>query len=87
MPAKGTDRHSSSRSFCRDVEESPFKSQNTSVQKLSSSFDFLSSSDDDIVMKERLNENLHKYDKENSGENNNNNNNNNNNTKRGRVKK
>jgi hypothetical protein len=82
MPAKGTDRHSSSRSFCRDVEESPFKSQNTSVQKLSSSFDFLSSSDDDIVMKERLNENLHKYDKENSGENNNNNNNNNNNTKK-----
>lgn len=69
-PAKGMDRHSDRRSFSRNVEESPFRSHNTFSQRLSSSFDFVSSSDDDVVMKERLNGHLHKYDKENSVKNN-----------------
>lgn len=48
------------------MEQSPFKSHNTSIERLSSSFDFVSSSDDDVVTKERMTRHLHKYDKENS---------------------
>jgi hypothetical protein len=64
------DRYSSQRSLSRNVDESPFKSHNTSSQRLSSSFDFASSSDDDVVMKERLNGHLHKHDKEKTVKNN-----------------
>jgi hypothetical protein len=48
------------------VEGIACKSHNTTIQELSSSFDLLSSSDDDVVMKQRLNGHLHEHDKVNS---------------------
>lgn len=66
-PAKGEDRRSR-RSFSRSVEESALKSYNTSTQRLSS-LNLLSSSDEDVAVKEKLNGHLRKYDKENSGKN------------------
>lgn len=66
-PAKGEDR-CGRRSFSRSVEESALKSYNTSTQRLSS-LNLLSSSDEDVAVKEKLNGHLHKYDKANSGKN------------------
>lgn len=66
-PAKEADR-CGRRSFSRTVEESALKSHNTSTQRLSS-LNLLSSSDEDVAVKERLNGHLHKNDKENSGKN------------------
>lgn len=60
------DRHSNQKSFSSNVAESPLKLHKTTSHRLSSSFDFVSSSDDDVVLEEILNGHLHKYDEENS---------------------
>jgi len=62
--------NSPGRAFSKSVEGIECKSPNTTTQELSSGFDFLSSTDDDVVMKPRLNGYLLELDKVNSEMNN-----------------